>query len=327
MIQVGVNSEYVAGSIFRYLNKHANLGNIEGECHDDDQLYEKSFRGDVIETLEKLLPDEAGLIPCQSLSQMLQSAIALRASSNYRHALKIRLGNQLEDAKVEDLLIHSYGYSKELKYDIECIERVLKAFLAKCTTSPLNSTGMIKVTDLVEEFLMKIANEELSKNKFIALTKTSKEILLSNQTTRGLDRVYHAINNYLDKHRNLTESEQEEVCQVLDYYVQDVPGSMHTCFAEQAAATARQLHLREAIINKLQHSEYGSQEDDEDRMVNDDYSDEARMGMEKMDDRAVELENECSKMMKQITYIYIYMLTKGKVYGLEEVKEEVWMRK
>ncbi|KAK9153342.1 hypothetical protein Sjap_000822 [Stephania japonica] len=310
MIQVGVRLEYVAGSIFRYLNKHANLGCIEGEWHDDHQVYEKRFRGDVIETLEKLLPDEAGLIPCQLLSQMLQSAIALQASSNCRHALEIRLGNQLEEAKIEDLLIHSYGYSKELKYDIECVERVLKAFLAKCASSRLNRTSMIKVTELVEEFLVKITNEEeLSKDKFIALTKTSEEMLLSNQNYVGLDRIYHAIDIYLDKHRNLTESEREEVCQVLDFYKMSPEACTHASQNKRLpmrvvvhALFVGQLHLREAIINKLEHSEYGgSQEDNEDRVVNDDYSDEARMEMERMDDRVVELEIECSKMKNQIT--------------------------
>ncbi|KAK9102415.1 hypothetical protein Sjap_019669 [Stephania japonica] len=303
MIKGGVQSEYVAGSLLRYVKKYINLASFEGDQSDDDHR-EKSFQRDVVEALEKLLPDEIGVFPCKLFSAMLQSAVALHASSKCREGLENRLGRQLDEANVEDLLIRSYGYSKEQRYDIECVARIMKAFYADCT-SPLNHAKMLNVTELVEEFLVRVASdEELRKEKFIALAKTSQEI--SNGTNRSLDGVYHAIDIYLDTHRNLTETEREDVCQVLDCYKMSPEACTHAAQNKRMplrvvvqALFVGQLHLREAIVDRIEGSDYGSQKGSE-SVVDEDHSSEMRIEMERMDDRVMKLENECSKMKGQI---------------------------
>ncbi|KAK9149235.1 hypothetical protein Scep_007992 [Stephania cephalantha] len=321
MIKAGVQSEYVAGSLLRYVNKYIDLGSFEGDQSDDDhRIREKSFQRDVVEALEKLLPDEIGIFPCKLFSAMLQSAIALQASSKCRHGLETRLGRQLDEANVEDLLIRSYGYSKEQRYDIECVAGIMKAFYSDCT-SPLNHTKMLNVTELVEEFLVRVASdEELSKEKFIALAKTLQEI--SNGTNRSLDGIYHAIDIYLDTHRNLTETEREDVCQVLDCYKMSPEACTHAAQNKRLplrvvvqALFVGQLHLREAIVDRIEGSDYESQKGNE-LVVDEDHSSEMRIEMERMDERVINLENECSKMKGQI-------IEKGKDNGRFKVWKQL----
>ncbi|KAE9463026.1 hypothetical protein C3L33_05066, partial [Rhododendron williamsianum] len=62
---------------------------------------------EVIEAVESLLPQEQGLLPCTLLFEMLNSAIILEASSKCKQKLEIRIGKQLDQATVKDLLIPS----------------------------------------------------------------------------------------------------------------------------------------------------------------------------------------------------------------------------
>ncbi|KAK9089429.1 hypothetical protein Scep_028511 [Stephania cephalantha] len=282
MIKAGVQSEYVAGSLLRYVNKYIDLGSFEGDQSDDDhRIREKSFQREVVEALEKLLPDEIGIFPCKLFSAMLQSAIALQASSKCRHGLETRL---------------------------DC-------------TSPLNHTKMLNVTELVEEFLVRVASdEELSKEKFIALAKTLQEI--SNGTNRSLDGIYHAIDIYLDTHQNLTEKEREDVCQVLDCYKMSPEACTHAAQNKRLplrvvvqALFVGQLHLREAIVDRIEGSDYESQKGNE-LVVDEDHSGEMRIEMERMDERVINLENECSKMKGQI-------IEKGKDNGRFKVWKQL----
>ncbi|KAF6146326.1 hypothetical protein GIB67_040771 [Kingdonia uniflora] len=296
MIEAGLPNGYIAGSLLRY-TRRTWIG-VGGDGH--ALVSKKSYQRDVIETVEKLLPNEIGLLPCKLLFEMLQSAMALQAAPDCRHGLEIRIGKQLNEASIDDLLIPSQGYARELQYDIECVERILRTYITNYTSG--DDSGLVRVAKLIEEFLAKVATEnDLKKDRFIKLGNLS--VSTSYGTNRSLDGIYHAIDIYLDKHGYLTESEKEEVCQILDFQNMSPEACTHAAQNNRLplrvtvqALFIGQLHLREAIVSRVEDSESGSRK--EDTVVTS--GEEVKVEMEKMDSRVMLLEKECSKMRRQI---------------------------
>ncbi|KAI3908494.1 hypothetical protein MKX01_009296 [Papaver californicum] len=290
MVQNGVQPEYIAASLFKYAKKWANV-NITGEAVKDCK--------EVIETVEKLLPDETEVLPCKLLFEMLQSAIVFHASPSCRYGFETRIGKQLNEAVVEDLLIPSQGYAAEMQFDTTCVIRILKNFYANYTSS--DTSGMLKVVELIEDFLSTIARDvNLTKDSFISLSTVS--VATSIETKRYSDGLYRAIIIYLDKHNHLTEAEKEEVCQALDCSRLSQEACTHAAQNSLLplrvvvqALFASQLHLRDVITTRVEDSDNGSRK--EESIVVSEVSDEARIEME---NRVIELENECDRMKRQI---------------------------
>ncbi|KAI3925580.1 hypothetical protein MKW98_001434 [Papaver atlanticum] len=291
MVQNGVHPEYIAASLYKYSKKWANVDIVGEEAVKDCK--------EVIETIEKLLPDETEVIPCKLLFEMLQAAIVFQASPSCRYGFETRIGKQLKEAAVEDLLIPSQGYAAEMQFDTACVKRILKNFYANYTSS--DNVGMIKVAELIEDFLSTIARDaNLTKDSFISLSALS--VATSIETKRYSDGLYRAINIYLDKHNYLTESEKEEVCQGLDCSRLSPEACTHAAQNSLLplrvvvqALFASQLHLRDVITTRAEDSDNGSRK--EDSIVVSDVTDDARIEME---NRVIELENECDRMKKQI---------------------------
>ncbi|KAI3986868.1 hypothetical protein MKX01_014569 [Papaver californicum] len=289
MVQNGVQPEYIAASLFKYAKKWANV-NITGEAVKDCK--------EVIETVEKLLPDETEVLPCKLLFEMLQSAIVFHASPSCRYGFETRIGKQLNEAAVEDLLLPSQGFAAEMQFDTACVKRILKNFYANYTSS--DTSGMIKVAELIEDILSTIARDvNLTKDSFISLSALS--VATSIETKRYSDGLYRAINIYLDKHNYLTEAEKEEVCQSLDCSRMSQEACTHAAQNSLLplrvvvqALFASQLHLRDVISTRVEDSDNGSRKEES---VLSKVSDEARIEME---NRVIELENECDRMKRQI---------------------------
>ncbi|KAI3933090.1 hypothetical protein MKW92_002246 [Papaver armeniacum] len=291
MVKNGVQPEYIAASLYKYAKKWANV-DITGEEAVKDCK-------EVIETIEKLLPDETEVLPCKLLFEMLQAAIVFHASPSCRYGFETRIGKQLKEATVEDLLIPSQGYASEMQFDTACVKRILKNFYANYNAS--DNVGMIKVGELIEDFLSTIARDvNLTKDSFISLSAVS--VATSIETKRYSDGVYRAVNIYLDKHNYLTEAEKEEVCQGLDCSRLSPEACTHAAQNSLLplrvvvqALFASQLHLRDVITTRAEDSDNGSRK--EESIIVSDITDDARIEMEH---RVVELENECDRMKKQI---------------------------
>ncbi|XP_021895416.1 BTB/POZ domain-containing protein At5g17580 [Carica papaya] len=192
--QHGVPSEHIAASIFQYANRWVLSGNTVG----DNMLVYKNFKRDVIEAVETLLPQQIGLVACSFLFEMLHCAIIFEASSDCRTGFEIRIGKQLDQATVKDLLIPVQGYAREMQYDVECVRRILKIFYSNFSTADIS--GFLKVSELMEGFLAEVANDiDLKADTFISLAEMS--VAASFGTQRTSDGIYRAIDIYLDKHR------------------------------------------------------------------------------------------------------------------------------
>ena len=135
--------------------------------------------------------------------------MVLHASPSCRENLEKRVGTQLDQASLLDLLIPNMGYSETL-YDIDCVQRILDYFMlveqAAAIASPpciveegqlMNGsdslTPMTMVASLIDGFLAEVAPDVNFKlPKFETLAATIPDY------ARSLDDgLYHAIDVYL----------------------------------------------------------------------------------------------------------------------------------
>ncbi|KAL0425501.1 UNVERIFIED_CONTAM: BTB/POZ domain-containing protein [Sesamum radiatum] len=125
MVQRNVPQEYVVANLCQYAKTWVFSDDRVG---DDTPNFKRNSQREMVEALVKLLPNQRGIVPCKFLSEMLQFAVALDANAECKNGLETRIGKQLDQASVNDLLIPSQGYAKDEKYDTECVRRILKNF-------------------------------------------------------------------------------------------------------------------------------------------------------------------------------------------------------
>ncbi|KAE8723415.1 hypothetical protein F3Y22_tig00012420pilonHSYRG00015 [Hibiscus syriacus] len=316
MKQHEIPLEYISASIYRYAKKWIFCCSGGRETV---SIYKRRYQRNVIETLEKLLPHGRELLPCSLFFEMLRFAIELEASSGCRNGFEIRIGKQLDQAKVKDLLIPSQGYTKDVQYDIECIRRILKAFYGNYDSS--DASGFIKVAELMEEFLAAVAcDASLVIDTFISLAEMSMAAALG--TKRNSDGTYRAIDIYLEKHAYLTEKEKEQVCKVLDFRKMSAEACEHATKNERLPVRVvvqvlfmAQLQLRETLVRAAYDDDKTGKEDEEEE--------EVRLEMEKMSIKVKELEKDCHEMKKEITNgSNRQRLNKGKLSLWSEMKRK-----
>lgn len=136
---------------------------------------------------------------------LLRTANILNASESCKAALEKKIGSQLEQATLDDLLIPSYSYLNETLYDVDCAERILSYFLdgldernAAVTEldqaeDGLRSPALMAVGKLIDGYLAEIASDaNLKPEKFYNLA-----ISLPEQARLFDDGVYRAVDVYL----------------------------------------------------------------------------------------------------------------------------------
>ncbi|KAL6125606.1 hypothetical protein ACLB2K_073662 [Fragaria x ananassa] len=321
----GVPSQYVAASLCNYIKKWVFCGSGE-------EAHKKRYQKDILEAVERLLPDEIGLLPCTLLFQMLRHAIYLEVTSDCRNGIEIRIGKQLDQATVQDLLIPSQGYSKVLQYDIQCVRRIVKVFYANYSSSNVSDvTGLIAVADLIEEFLAEVASDiDLKISTFVGLAEMLISASMGVKTNS--DGIYRAVSIYLDKHRHMTESEREEVCQVLDFQKMSHQACDHAANNESLPLRmvvqvlfAGQLQLRDTITKEVQSSNEKLVKE-EAYEVNAPKLDlcevKMRSEVEKMSKKVMQLERQCSMMRKEIENSSSLMVRKEKTSLWREMKRK-----
>jgi len=108
---------------------------------------------EILETVVMNLPPEKNLnssTATRFLFGLLRTANILNASESCRNALETKIGLQLEEATLDDLLVPSYSYLNETLYDVDCVERILSHFLHSFEAR--NSTaGVVTVAEVIEE--------------------------------------------------------------------------------------------------------------------------------------------------------------------------------
>ncbi|PON96630.1 Voltage dependent potassium channel [Trema orientale] len=190
----------------------------------------------IVEAIVNLLPTQSrkSPVPMAFLSSLLKTAISASASTSCRSDLERRIGLQLDQAILEDILIpsNSHGNNHSTIYDIDTIVRIFSIFLNldeddeedshlrdesemvydfDSPGSPKQSS-ILKVSKLLDNYLAEVAlDSNLMPTKFIALTE-----LLPDHARIVSDGLYRAVDIFLKVHPNIKDSERYRLCKTID---------------------------------------------------------------------------------------------------------------
>ncbi|KAL1809977.1 hypothetical protein ACET3Z_026967 [Daucus carota] len=180
----------------------------------------------VLETIVSLLPREKNAISVSFLSMLLRASIYLETTVACRLDLEKRMGLQLGQAVLDDLLIPSFSFTGGTLFDIDTVQRILSNYLEGKDEG--NSMGdynaddqgyilppqndMEQVGKLMESYLAEIASDRsLTVLRFISIAECIPE-----QSRSTEDGMYRAIDIYLKAHPALSDMERKKVCSVMD---------------------------------------------------------------------------------------------------------------
>ncbi|KAG8385224.1 hypothetical protein BUALT_Bualt03G0019900 [Buddleja alternifolia] len=337
----GVKLEIIAGSLNSYAKKYLpginrrqsatepsnRLGLVTSLSEEDQKL--------LLEEIDHLLPMQKGLVHTKFLFGLLRTAKILRANPICISNLEKRIGMQLDQATLEDLLMPNFSYSMETLYDVDCVQRILEHFLVidqvvgdaspgsiddgQLMGSP-SLTPITMVAKLIDGFLAEVAPDvNLKLPKFQSVAAAVPEY------ARPLDDgLYRAIDIYLKSHPWLAESDRENLCRLLDCQKLSLEACTHAAQNERLPLRIivqvlffEQLQLRTSIAGCFLVSDNldGSRQLRSGLVGPDGGWNTAvrenqvlKVGMDSMRLRVSELEKECSTMRQEIEKL-------GKVKG------------
>ncbi|KAL5081854.1 hypothetical protein RYX36_010275 [Vicia faba] len=231
----GMRPESLAGAIMYYSRKHLpGLGRWQGKQGGKTRTV-ASFsltpasgttidQKDLLESIEKLLPQKKGKSFCRFLLGLLRVASILNVSETCKESLERRIGMQLELATLDSLLIPAYADSDAL-YNTDCIEHIVHHFvltesnLSAFSPSSLDpqassssSESLRKVAKLIDSYIAEIASDvNLKPGKLCSLAQALPE------SSRSLhDGLYRALDIYFKAHPWLSDNEKEELSNIID---------------------------------------------------------------------------------------------------------------
>uniref|UniRef100_A0A5B6ZLZ0 Putative BTB/POZ domain-containing protein NPY4 n=1 Tax=Davidia involucrata TaxID=16924 RepID=A0A5B6ZLZ0_DAVIN len=193
----------------------------------------------VIETIIWLLPTEKSSVSCSFLLKLLQAAIALECGEIGRGELMRRIGQQLEEATVAELLIQAPAGETTI-YDTEVVQILIEEFVKQEKSSQtdcpvenefqdirspefISDASKVKVAKLVDGYLAEIGRDpNLPLSKFVNLAE-----MVSGFSRPSHDGLYRAIDMYLKEHPGISKSERKRICRLMDCKKLSVDACMH----------------------------------------------------------------------------------------------------
>ncbi|XP_044488159.1 BTB/POZ domain-containing protein At1g67900-like [Mangifera indica] len=240
------------------ISRNGNINNPEPSDSDSDSANEVTSKHRLLlESIISLLPTEKGAVSCGFLLKLLKASNILNASSSSKMDLARRIGLQLEEATVSDLLIPSLSYSSDNLYDVDIVMTILERFMSQGksppTSPPRSKLGFerrrrsrstenidfelqesrrsssashgskLKVAKLVDGYLQEIATDvNLPLSKFITIAEAIPDFARLDH-----DDLYGAIDIYLKTHPDLSKSERKKLCRILDCKKLSMEACMH----------------------------------------------------------------------------------------------------
>ncbi|KAJ4762576.1 Phototropic-responsive NPH3 family protein [Rhynchospora pubera] len=332
MIARGATSQAIEGSLVAYANRCIPGLSRLSRRHSSAPVVSEKEQRELLETVIGNLPLErsSGMATTKFLFGLLRTASILQVSEGSRTTLERKIGSQLEQATLYDLLIPNYSHVLEVLYDVDCIERIFKYFLVQAERSaesvseeeqngntPLHVRTLNRVGKLLDSYLAEVASDvNLKPHKFCELA-----LVLPDYARVYDDGIYRAVDIYLKAHGNLTGEEKERICGVVDCRKLTMEACTHAAQNERLPLRAvlqvlffEQLQLRRAIAGTLvlpeqlqipnrrpqstrgREGEHLWQTTVRENQV-------LRLDMDSMRNRVHELERECSSMKKVIRQI------------------------
>lgn len=337
-----LNPEIIENSLLYYAKRYIpginRTSRKSSSSSTSSSIPTESEQRELLETIVANLPLESGSkspTVTRFLFGLLRTANILK-SDTCKSALERKIGSQLEQATLDDLLIPSYSYLNETLYDVECVERILGNFLdgldersaarieGEDENSGVRSAALMLVGKLIDGYLSEIASDaNLKPEKFYELA-----LALPDHSRLFHDGLYRSVDVYLKAHPWLTEAEREKICGLMDCQKLTLEACTHAAQNERLPLRSvvqvlffEQLQLREVIAGTLVTTDAAPMDlrSDERQEDEDDHPSGAglvtrrraavrenqvlRLDMDSMRSRVHELERECSSMKAAIESI------------------------
>lgn len=222
----GLNDGSLGATLMFYAQKSLRRLECFGRSRKEIKERKEHEQRIIIETIVSLLPTEKNTIPVSFLCWLLRVAIYLETTVACRLDLEQRIGLQLEQATIDDLLIPSFSYSGDTLFDVDTVHRITVNFLEQEKDCDLETyflygpndylspvpTELMDVARLLENYLAETAPDaNMTIAKFTGLAE-----LIPEQAHPVDDGIYRAIDIYLKAHPFLNDLERKKLCSVMD---------------------------------------------------------------------------------------------------------------
>lgn len=192
-----------------------------------------------VDTIVWLFPADKCSVSCSFLLKLLKAAIFMDSGERAKRELVRRIGQQLEEASVNDLLIRA-PEGETARYDVDTVQQIVEEFLMQEQNAEIESTAAhelqevrrpgilsdaskLMVAKLVDGYLAEIAKDpNLPLSKFVDLAE-----LVSGFSRPAHDGLYRAIDMYLKEHPGISKSERKRICRLMDCKKLSVDACMH----------------------------------------------------------------------------------------------------
>ncbi|KAJ6919504.1 BTB/POZ domain-containing protein [Populus alba x Populus x berolinensis] len=270
-----LNPEIVESCLMYYAKKHIpgiSRSNRRPSSSSSSSIASEREQREVLETIVSHLPlhkSSRSSTTTRFLFGLLRTANILNAAEECRSTLEKKIGLQLEQATLDDLLIPSYSYLNETLYDVDCLERILGHFLdgleeernaGEIEAGEDGGGGNVRpptlmlVGKLIDGYLAEIGSDaNLKSDRFYNLA-----ISLPEQARLFDDGLYRAVDVYLKSHPWTSEAEREKICGIMDCQKLTIEACTHAAQNERLPLRAvvqvlffEQLQLRHAIAGTL----------------------------------------------------------------------------
>lgn len=168
----------------------------------------------LIETIIFLLPAEKTSVSCDFLIQLLHESVRLDCGETRRRELSQRIGQQLENASVSDIV----------NLEVDLVQELVKIFMMQDQIADhgdehgflevkfVDSASKAKVAKLIDCYLAEIAKiTDLPLSKFTDLAD-----MVSTLPRLSHDGIYRAIDMFLKEHPGLSKIEKKRICRLMD---------------------------------------------------------------------------------------------------------------
>jgi hypothetical protein len=163
----------------------------------------------IVETIVWLLPTEKGSVSCRFLLKLLKAAIFVESGDRTKEELLKKIGQQLEEASVGDILIKAPEGDSTI-YDVSIVQKIVREFLMKDQNAEIEQVGggelegirkpgilsdasKLMVVKLIDGYLAEISKDpNLPLSDFLNLAE-----LVSSISRPSHDGLYRAIDTYL----------------------------------------------------------------------------------------------------------------------------------
>ncbi|XP_010551205.1 PREDICTED: BTB/POZ domain-containing protein At3g19850 [Tarenaya hassleriana] len=201
------NSLVITRFLLQYLKTRLQIGSNNAELMKNKLEY-----ADLADTaVQGVISVGKSAFSCRKLFWILRVLSGFSLSRESRIGLENLIGEMLDQATLDDLLICGNSRDKGLFYDVDLVIRLLKVLVNN--NNQESSQNMKEIGKLIDKYLREISpDQNLKVSKFLGVVES-----LPDSARDCFDGVYRAIDIYLESHQNLSLEDRTKLCRCLNY--------------------------------------------------------------------------------------------------------------